>query len=531
MLKWLPTGRNLRSLFKPNKQNVVNDILKFPEGKRYYQEFHSIRRGHIDPDALKVIGRLQQFGHKAYLVGGSVRDLLLGIQPKDYDIVTSAKPNEVKKIFANSRIIGKRFRIVHVVFRGNKIIEVATARSLPETRKSAKDEDDLYLTRDNMYGTFKEDAARRDFTINSLFYDVRNESILDYTGGLQDINNRIVRVISTEKISFPEDPVRMLRAVKFAAILDFDMHGNLLKGIKKYRKMIRKASLARLHEELNKIFRTGKSARVFKMFADTRLFEGLFPELYTALNLAETEFEETPLFRRLEIADRMIQEHEDINTNIYYGLILYDVMKAALEGMEESSRQKRSETVEAVLKKFGPELGLTRKESDRLNIMFTVQNQFLQEVDETKSWIRSFKSKEFFPEAFILYKIGAISEKDDESIQKALFWEIGLRKKLQDAIRKNWVRTLPAIDDRGPAREPKNRYSSKSGGRKRYPSNAGARKVTKKKSKQPDQSGSKEGNRNPQSESAKTSDSNRRNNNRRPRQRNKRKAPQPSSAE
>ncbi|RME92952.1 MAG: polynucleotide adenylyltransferase PcnB [Candidatus Hydrogenedentota bacterium] len=435
-------------IFGSAKVTDPTSILRYPEGKRYYREFHNIRRGHIDPDALKVISRLQQFGYKAYLVGGSVRDLLLGIRPKDYDIVTNAKPNEIRKIFNNSRIIGKRFKIVHVIFRGNKIIEVATARSIPATRIQAKDEEGLYLKRDNIYGTFKEDAARRDFTINSLFYDVRNETILDYTGGLQDLQNKVIRVITTEKISFPEDPVRMLRAVKFAALLDFSLHPDLIKGIKKYRKLIRKAAVARLHEEINKIFRTGQSAKIFEMLVDTRLAEGLLPTIWQELKLKPGQFNKTKLANRLKIADRMIEEHEDINTNIYYALLLHDIMQKAFEkaNISKGSKAERILKAKAILEKYGNELGLTKREIDRLAVMFAVQNQF-RKNKENKSWIRKFKNEDFFLEAFILYKIIAISEKDEDAIQKALFWEIGLRQKLPDAIRKTWIRALPEIND------------------------------------------------------------------------------------
>ena len=178
----------IKRVFSGKKSQNAEEILKYPQGKRYYPDFHHIRKSNLDEDAVKVINRLHQFSFKAYVVGGCVRDMLLGRSPKDYDIVTNAKPNEIKKIFANSRLIGKRFKIVHIVFRGNKIIEVSTARSLPESRKMAKDNDDLLLTKDNEFGSFKDDAARRDFTINSLFFDVRNETILDYSGGYDDLN-------------------------------------------------------------------------------------------------------------------------------------------------------------------------------------------------------------------------------------------------------------------------------------------------------------------------------------------------------
>lgn len=420
-------------------------ILKFPAGKRYYQDFHGIRRGHLDPDAVKVIGRLQQFGYKAYLVGGGVRDLLLGRIPKDFDVVTNARPNEIRKVFANSRLIGRRFRIVHVVFRGNKVIEVSTARSLPKSRSEAVDDEDLYLTKDNQYGNFKDDAARRDFTINSLMFDVRNETIIDYSGGYDDLKNRIIRVIGSESYSLPEDPVRMLRAIKFAGLLEFELHPALIRGIKKYKKLIRKASIARLHEEFNKILRTGQSAKVFESFIMHGLFEAMFPAISESLNRITPGWllkpDDTLLMKRMRMGDRMISEHEDINTTLYFGLLICDLMDEKLEANEDGiQRQEIAKTILAIV---GPELGLTRREFDRLILIFTAQNQFGRDVSDRKGWVKNFRNRDYFTEAFILYKINSLTRQNDTAVQKALFWEIGLRKKLPDAIRKSVYRPLP----------------------------------------------------------------------------------------
>ena len=215
--------QKILKLFGVKKALTADQILRYPQPKQYGRDQHSIRVPQLDQDAVKVVQRIQQMGCRAYIVGGSVRDLLLGRKPKDYDVVTDAHPQELRRMFANSRIIGRRFRLVHVVFRGNKVIEVSTARSLPSNRAEAKNSDELYLKRDNQFGTFKEDAARRDFTINALIFDIKNETIVDYTGGYEDIEHRVVRVIGNPEISFPEDPVRMYRAVKFAAMLGLDL--------------------------------------------------------------------------------------------------------------------------------------------------------------------------------------------------------------------------------------------------------------------------------------------------------------------
>ncbi|MDH5717819.1 MAG: polynucleotide adenylyltransferase PcnB [Spirochaetia bacterium] len=432
----------IRKLIKKSPK-TADDILKYPQGKRYYQEFHNIRKNYIDPDALKVISRLNSFGYKAYIVGGCVRDLLLGRQPKDYDVVTNAKPHDVKRIFANSRLIGRRFKIVHIVFKMNKIIEVSTARTLPESR-SSKDESDLYLKKDNQYGTFKEDAARRDFTINSLIFDIRNETIIDYTGGVEDLNDKIIRVIGDESISFPEDPVRMLRAVKFSALLDFPLHHNLTKGIKKFRYLINKSSTARLHEEYNKIFRIGQSAKIFKQIAELGLFEAMFPSLNSFIkkkyNKWPSDFEKTNLGIKLAIADTMIFEHEYVNTNIYYAILISPFIEDLLT--DKKSLTQLSKEIRDKCALIENEIGLSKREVERLEKIFSAQPTFAKEIQKKDSWVKSFKNKDFFQEAFIYYKINARAKKDDSAIQKALFWEIGMRKRLPNAIRRPRYRPL-----------------------------------------------------------------------------------------
>jgi poly(A) polymerase len=263
---------------------------------------HPISRSHIDPDALKVLQRLRQNDHVAYLVGGSVRDLLLGRRPKDFDIGTSAHPHEVKKLFRNCWIIGRRFRLAHVKF-GTKAIEVATFRrqlseaELVEQAAAAadvereadiaaaqepgrRDRDRPHLHfRDNTFGTPEEDAFRRDFTLNALFYDIATFSIIDYTGGLEDLKARVIRCIGDPDVRFEEDPVRMLRAIVLAARLDFVVDPPVVDAIRRHAGLIAKASPARLLEEFYKILRSGASERAFHQLAEVGLLEHLGPEL------------------------------------------------------------------------------------------------------------------------------------------------------------------------------------------------------------------------------------------------------------
>jgi poly(A) polymerase len=279
---------------------------------------HSISRRDIDPDALKVLYRLHEHNYVAYLVGGSVRDLLLGRRPKDFDVGTSAHPHQIKKLFRNCWIIGRRFRLAHVKY-GPKTIEVATFRrqvdpsELPADTAQADEAldaaaetplaadatleeqvqsegthltrvraHDRLIHRDNTFGTPEEDAFRRDFTINALFYDIGTYSIIDYVGGLQDLENRLIRSIGDPGTRFVEDPVRMLRAVVFAARLDFTLDEPILDAFGTHRHEIGRAAPARLMEEYFKILRSGAAEKTFGMLKETRLLREITPEMDAA---------------------------------------------------------------------------------------------------------------------------------------------------------------------------------------------------------------------------------------------------------
>jgi poly(A) polymerase len=218
----------------------------------------------IDPDADRVLRRLARHGHKAYLVGGCVRDLLLARTPKDFDIATSATPNQIRDIFRNCRIIGRRFRLAHIFF-GDKIIETSTFRANPRH----EDDNELLIRRDNVFGTATEDAQRRDFTINGLFYDVEAEQVIDYIGGLDDLEARLVRTIGDPDIRFREDPVRMLRAIKFAARLGFDVEPRTYAALVRHRDEIKKCSPVRVVEEVYRLLRGGAARRSIELLRQT----------------------------------------------------------------------------------------------------------------------------------------------------------------------------------------------------------------------------------------------------------------------
>ncbi len=420
----------IMNLFQKKKQVTVDEILKHPDGKRYYKEIHNLRKSMMDEDALKIIHRLNRFGHKSYLVGGCIRDMLLDRKPKDFDVVTTATPNQIKNVFNNCRIIGKRFKIVHILFKG-KVIEVSTFRSLPEHRTNQElleEKKEILLKRDNKYGTPIEDAARRDFTVNALYYDPRNESIIDYVGGYEDIKNRILRVIGDPSISFKEDPVRMLRAVKISVLLGLTIEKKTKEAIYQNRAELAKASPSRMLEEYNKIFRTWESAKIFKGLAENYLFEILFKEVaeldknYKGQN-AGKYFYETKVGKLLQIADRKLKEREELTSSIFYVLLFSDIVERKIK----SESGKLIQIIKSALEPICSRMEIPRREKTRLVKIYASQPRFLKTNEKNKSQNDIFRSKDYFYDAFLYFKILAEVEQNEAALQSAFFWEISAR--------------------------------------------------------------------------------------------------------
>ena len=244
----------------------------------YARAEHCISRKNIDPDALKVLYRLSSLGYTAYLVGGGVRDLLMGREPKDFDVGTSAKPNEVKHAFRNCFLIGRRFRLAHVRF-GEKVIETATFRQNSQTVGEIIEHAAEGPLEDNTFGTPQTDAYRRDFTVNGLFYDIKDFSVIDWVGGMKDIEKKIIRAIGDPEIRFQEDPVRMMRAVKFSSRLGFTIEKKTLAAMKKYHACILTAAVPRVCEEVFRLFPYGHSTEAFKLMYECGMLADLLPSL------------------------------------------------------------------------------------------------------------------------------------------------------------------------------------------------------------------------------------------------------------
>ncbi len=284
----------------------------------------------IDADAAKVVRRLARSGFEAYLVGGCVRDLLLGKTPKDFDVATSARPDDVRRIFRNSRIIGRRFRLVHVLFGGNKVIETATFRRAP--REGARPGDDLLIRNDNVFGEAYEDAERRDFTINGLFYDVERRCLLDWVGGLRDVEARAVRTIGDPTTRFLEDPVRMLRAIKFSARCDCGISPEVYDAVVACRGALAMAAKPRLFEEMLRLMRGGAAHRSMWLAWELGILDVLLPELSSHLS----DCEDTVFWRLMTELDRHTAEvSAPVDDVTYWTTLLLEPMLEACAGEED----------------------------------------------------------------------------------------------------------------------------------------------------------------------------------------------------
>jgi poly(A) polymerase len=245
---------------------------------------------HISINALKVMARLNGAGYQAFLVGGGVRDLLLGLRPKDFDIATDAHPDEIRELFRNSRHIGRRFKIIHIRF-GREIIEVATFRAFHDSSTHQDNHsDEGMILRDNVYGSFEDDVIRRDFTVNALYYQAEERKVYDLTGGLDDIQQRLIRLIGDPETRYREDPVRMLRAIRFAAKLDFQIHPGTAIPIRKLAYLLADIPPARLFEEVLKLFMAGFAEITFDLLKQHELLQWLFPKTVEHLDPAAEKF-------------------------------------------------------------------------------------------------------------------------------------------------------------------------------------------------------------------------------------------------
>ncbi len=336
---------------------------------------HIVSRSLISPNARMILYRLKDSGYLAHLVGGCVRDLLLGREPKDFDVVTDATPGEIKKIFRNCRLVGRRFRLAHLHFR-NEIIEVATFRAPtpdeegedvqpPSPEESRPDRHPRHLVsgegvilRDNIFGTPEEDALRRDFTVNALAYDIRDFSIIDYVGGLKDLELGVIRTIGDPAVRFTEDPVRMLRAVRFAALLGFTVEEATWRALVANAPAITLSSAPRLYEEVLKLFLSGEGERTYQLMRQSGLFAALFPALSAWLDRESDGFPHARIGRHLEWVDRQTGAGKPVSPPLLIALMFGEFLEETASNLSREGVAPREAVNAAVAGFLGDQVPL-----------------------------------------------------------------------------------------------------------------------------------------------------------------------------
>ena len=371
---------------------------------------HPISRKNIDREALKVLYRLRDAGHVAYLVGGGVRDLYLGKTPKDFDISTNARPGQLRKVFRNSRLIGRRFRLVQVFFPGVKIIEVSTfrCRSEYDINGAANGESDAVLAANNTFGTPSDDAFRRDLTINALFYSIENHSIIDFVGGVQDLEDGIIRIVGQPERRITRDPARMMRVIRHAARNDFAIEQETWEAIIKHRDKLMLCPISRIRDELMRDLRSGASSPWTKLALDSGLFEVLFPFYIPALQSKKNEASRKLLFDIQASVDRLHNLKVPLPDQILLSLLLapwalheFDLLNKSCKGGEfhRLLRQVRNGLDEIL----GP---MSIKKSHKENIALQLVNlpQFTRFAKDN-NWPKWLKRKSYYKDCDLFFRI------------------------------------------------------------------------------------------------------------------------------
>lgn len=414
---------------------------------------HTISRKWISPNAVRVLYKLKEAGYYAYLVGGGVRDLLLGREPKDFDIATDATPGEVKKLFRNCRLIGKRFRLAHVHFH-DEIIEVATFRSniteeaapveqtapalpidslsqdlnppsfapsagnnegglptastpeRPRPPRMLKTEGGMIL-RDNVFGTPEEDALRRDFTVNALFYSIADFSVIDYVGGMQDLRKGLIRIIGDPEVRFTEDPVRMVRAVRFAAMLGFEIEENTYRALLELKDKISLASPSRMYEEVLKLFMLGEAEKTYQLLRKTGLFSVIFPKLNEWIDTESDGFPHSWIGKALDWVDNDVQSNRQVSPQILFGLLFGQYVEEKAEKHRKSGAPALDAITKAVAETFAeqtPRVQIPKKIGLAMRDLYWNQQRFAKREGK---YPRYFLRRPGFDEAFEYFRFSS----------------------------------------------------------------------------------------------------------------------------
>lgn len=307
---------------------------------------HHISNSHISPNAIKVINQLHEAGYEAYLVGGGVRDLLLEARPKDFDVATSATPEQIKKVFRNGRIIGRRFRIVHVRF-GREIIEVTTFRDSHEAAEDAdaKQSENGILLRDNVYGNLRTDAERRDFTVNALYYNPATGELLEFSSGLEDLRSRTIRIIGNPEDRYKEDPVRLLRAIRFASKLGFTIEAATEAPIREHADYLAHIPPARLFEEVLKLFMSGSATATLTMLRDYHCLQYLFPSTDYCMENGKDVDRELILCATSN-TDLRIRQRKKVTPAFIYASFLWPALRASMRHLITDQKLSAQEAMQ-----------------------------------------------------------------------------------------------------------------------------------------------------------------------------------------
>lgn len=415
---------------------------------RYTKNEHKLNKSAISSSSLKVIKRLKEKGYDAFLVGGGVRDLLLGHQPKDFDITTNAKPEEIKAIFRNSRIIGRRFRIVHILF-GRDIIEVSTFRASPQQQSSLssshhsfiKQDETGFLVRDNLYGSQEEDAFRRDFTINALYYDPEEEILVDFCQGMEDLQKGRLTLIGEPQERFREDPVRILRALRFEAKLGFSMADELKEALVAFAPLLEEVSPSRLYDEVIKLFLTGHGVKTLETFTKYHLLGYLFP------NVAEIFSRDNKAYHFLEVAlnnsDVRIQEGRGSSPYFLYASLLWADFEVRLqrykaEGLLEFEAIK--EASDGLFLEIREKINFPRYIRELIIELWTFQSRLTAIRLRRLKWLLTHKR---FKPAYDFLLLRAEAEESPFIIERAAF----LQKRFT-AIEKEYIESEEEIKEK-----------------------------------------------------------------------------------
>ncbi|HIJ78388.1 MAG: poly(A) polymerase [Desulfobulbaceae bacterium] len=372
---------------------------------------HPISRNDIDREALKVLYRLRDAGYTAYLVGGGVRDLYLGKKPKDFDISTNARPGQLRKLFRNSRIIGKRFRLVQVFFHGNKIIEVSTLRCRSEF--DPKEEEEQVLASNNTFGSEAEDAFRRDLTINALFYEIENFTIIDYVGGINDLNDKIIRIVGDPERRITRDPVRIMRALRHAARNGFTIEENTWRAILNNIDKLHLCPVSRIRDELFRDLHGNGVAPWCRLAISSGLLPELLPFYRDIIKAEEMEAEErlNPtrfLLSLMTVADRLHNEGQPLPDHLLIACLMlpwaqtkFNLINLRFKGQEAYafSRDLRDH-----LDKLLEHLSINRATRETITSLLANLPIFIQYADE-RDWPKWLSRKSYFENGRLFLQI------------------------------------------------------------------------------------------------------------------------------